>query len=106
MEVFDIKKGLSAKVQGEKLGALMGEVFGNVRKDGDWFVSDYGAMRPIRAMMRSNSELAVEIVTVKIPDAEVLDTMKKRNVFLESATGFDAKTRLKRLKDKAKDGKL
>jgi hypothetical protein len=106
METFDIKKGASARVQGDKLGDLMNEVFGNVDREDEWFVSRYGAMQPIRARMKSNSELLVEIVTVKIPDDMVIDSMKKRNAFLESATGFDAKTRLKRLKDKAKDGKL
>jgi hypothetical protein len=106
MEVFDIKKGLGSKIQGDKLGALMKDVFGNVDRDGEWFVSSYGAMMPIRAMMRSNTELAVEIVTVKVPDDQVLDSMRRRNAFLETATGFDSKTRLKRLKDKAKDGAL
>ena len=33
---------------------------------------------------------------------QVLDTMKKRNIFLETATGFTSKQRLKMLKDKAK----
>jgi hypothetical protein len=106
MEVFDIKKGVASRIQGSKLGDLMTQVFGNVEKDGDWYVSRYGAMQPIRAMMRANTELAVEIVTVKIPDQDVLVTMRKRNEFLEAATGFNSKTRLKRLKDKAKDGPL
>lgn len=105
MEVFDIKKGIGPSIQGDNLGDLMRRIFGNAERDGDWFVSRFGAMQPIRAMMRSKSELAVEIITVKIPDDQVLDSMRKRNEFLGEATGFDSKTRLKRLKEKAKDGK-
>ena len=106
MEEFDIKKGFGAKIQGDRLGDLMKRIFGNVDRSGEWFESRFGAMQPIRAIMRSNTQLAVEIVTVKIPDDQVLDSMRKRNEFLGEATGFDSKTRLKRLKEKAKDGKL
>jgi hypothetical protein len=48
----------------------------------------------------------IEITTVHIPEDQVLDTMKKRNFFLEEATGFTSKQRLKRLKEKAKKGTL
>lgn len=106
METFDIKKGVAGRIEGDKLGELMREVFGNVEREGDWYISRYGAMQPIRIKMRSKSELDVEIVTAKIPDDQVIDSMKKRNAFLEAATGFDSKTRLKRLKDKAKEGAL
>jgi hypothetical protein len=84
----------------------MQEVFGNCEKDGEWLVSNYGAMKPIKAKVLSKSEMAIEIITVQIPEDQVLDTMKKRNHFLETATGFTSKQRLKRLKDKAKKGTL
>ncbi|MDG6224700.1 MAG: DUF5611 family protein [Candidatus Thermoplasmatota archaeon] len=106
MEIFDIKKGYAKKIEGKGLTDLMKDIFGNAEAEGDWISSNYGAMRPIRARMGSGSELVIEIVTVKVPDDQVLDTMKKRNLFLEAATGFDSKTRLKRLKEKAKGGSL
>ena len=106
MEEMDIKRGLGSKIEGKKLGDLMKDVFGNVESDQGWFVSSYGAMQPIRTKLVSKTVLAMEINTVSVPDEEVLDTMRKRNEFLERATGFNSKQRLKRLKDKAKKGSL
>lgn len=106
MEKMDIKRGLYSNIEGDKLKDLMTEVFGNCKEQDDWLVSDYGAMKPIKIKVLSKSELAMEINTVSIPDDQVIDTMKKRNAFLERATGFTAKQRLKRLKDKAKKGTL
>ena len=106
MEEFEIKRGLSKNIEGEKLGHLMERVFGNVRREDDWYVSEYGAMSPIRTRMASSSALMVDINTISIPEDEVMDTIRRRNTFLEEATGFNAKQRLKRLKDKAKKGQL
>jgi len=106
METLDIKRGNFDKIEGKKLQELMIEVFGNCEKDGDWLYSNYGAMKPIRVKVLSKSEMSFEITTVRIPEDQVLDTMKKRNIFLETATGFTSKQRLKRLKDKAKKGTL
>ncbi len=103
---MDVKRGLGSNIEGEKLGELMKEIFGNVKKDGDWFVSRYGAMQPIRTKHSSKTSLMMEITTVSVPDDEVLGTMRKRNAFLETATGFNSKQRLKRLKDKAKKAGL
>lgn len=106
MEKFDIKRGWFKNIEGDKLSQIMKENFGNVREEEGWLLSDYGAMKPIKVKPFSKKELGVEINTVKVPDAEVMDTMRKRNQFLEAATGFNSKQRLKRLKKKAKDGKL
>ena len=104
MEVLDIKRGNFSKVEGDALKDLMMEIFGNCKKEGESYLSDYGAMKPIKIKILSKSELSLEINTVQIPEDQVLDTMKKRNLFLETATGFTSKQRLKRLKDKAKKG--
>lgn len=106
MEKLDIKKGLYSKIEEGKLGKIMEEIFGNVRTEGDWFLTDYGAMQPLKVKILSKKEMALEINTVKIPDEQVIDTMRKRNQFLEEVTGFNSKQRLKRLKEKAKKGGL
>jgi hypothetical protein len=106
MEKLDINRGLFSKIEGDKLGKIMEDIFGNVSTEGDWFITKYGAMQPLKVKILSKSELALEINTVKIPDDEVMDTMRKRNQFLEEITGFNSKQRLKRLKEKAKKGGL
>jgi len=100
MENFDIKRGNHGKLEGDGLRSLMSSVFGNCEMIDGWSVSYYGAMQPIRAKLISKKELSVEIVTVKIAEDQVLDTMKMRNRFLQEATGFNSKERLKRLKQK------
>lgn len=100
METFDIKRGNHSKIEGDGLKQLMISIFGNCEVHEGWLLSRYGAMQPIRARLASKKELEVEIITARIPEDQVLDTMKKRNTFLEEATGFNSKERLKRLKQK------
>ena len=106
MDKLDIKRGNFSKIEGDKLEDLMIEIFGNCRKEGNWLASDYGAMKPIKVNRLSKTEIALEITTVSIPDDQVLDTMRKKNAFLETVTGFTSKQRLKRMKEKAKKGEL
>lgn len=103
MERLDIKKGNFKEIEGDKLFKKMEEVFGNCTREEDWLISRYGAMDPIKIKLESKTQLILEINTVKIPDDQVLDTVRKRNIFLEYATGFTAKERLKRLKKKAQE---
>jgi hypothetical protein len=106
MERLDIKRGNFSKIENDKLYEKMREVFGNCEKKDDWLVSSYGALDPIKIKIDSKKELLLEINTIKIPEDQVLDSVRKRNEVLEFATGFTAKERLKRLKKKAKEGSL
>ena len=71
---------------------------------GDGFAISYGAIR--RLIVRpgaTGKTLTVEIETDPGvgDDAVILDTIRKRNAFLEAATGFSSKERVKRSKKKA-----
>ena len=91
MTEFDIKRGWYSKIEGGKLKDIMQNVFGSVREENGALVSSYGAM--------SRNE-------AKIISKTVLDSKRKLNEFLLEATGFTPKDRLKRAKDKAKNGTL
>lgn len=110
MTHFDIKKGWYGKIEGENLGTLMKEVFGSVKTEGDTFVSSFGAMARIEVKIVSKTVLDVATVNVddikSLSDSEILDSKRKLNEFLEKATGFDAKARMKRAQQKAKKGTL
>ena len=107
---YDIKKGWFSKIEGDKLRAIMEEVFGNATVEGDTVVSSYGVMARIEA--RIVSKAVMDIATVNVENAvaagdeAILDSKRRFNVFAEMATGFDAKARQKRAKDKAKKGEL
>lgn len=110
MTLFDIKKGWFKNIEGEGLENMMKEIFGNVSKNGNVLVSEYGVLSKIEAEIMDKNNLRVD--TVNAPDVgeraddEILDTKRKLNVFLEKATGFDVKARKKRAQDKAKKGLL
>ena len=105
---FDIKKGCYKNVEGEALPSLMKEVFGDVKKEGDAYVSAYGIMTRIEVRVVSKERL--DIVTVNrsgpMTDEEIIESKRKLNEFAFKATGFDAKARMKRAQKKAKEGKL
>ena len=110
MTEFDIKRGWYSKIEGGKLKDIMQNVFGSVREENGALVSSYGAMSRIEAKIISKTVLGVSTVNVEnardLPDETVLDSKRKLNEFLLEATGFTPKDRLKRAKDKAKNGTL
>lgn len=108
MKQFDIKKGWYSKIEGEALSALMKDVFGNVKAEGDAYVSSFGVMDRIVAKAVSKTILEVDTVNKSgtFADDEILSSKRALNRFLEEATGFDAKTRMKREQKKAKEGKI
>jgi hypothetical protein len=105
MVEYDIKKGWGKNIEGDLLEKMMKEVFGNCKKAGDMLVSSYGALARIEVKQMSNAVLHV-VTEAGSPkdDAQILDTKRKLNTFVEKATGFDAKTRMKRAQEKAKKG--
>ena len=105
MKEFDIKKGWGKNIEGDLLEKLMKEVFGNCAKEGDALVSSYGVLKRIEVRIISNTLLAVDTVSGDAADdASILESKRKLNAFMEKATGFDAKARMKREQQKAKKG--
>lgn len=104
---YDIKKGWYKNIEGPALEELMRGVFGNVSREGEALVSSYGALRSITVKVPSKTTL--DLVTVAgggSSDDDILDTKRRLNEFVEKATGFNAKQRMKRAQQKAKEGSL
>jgi hypothetical protein len=102
---YDIKKGWGRNIENEALENMMREVFGNVTKDGDMLVSSYGVLKRIE--VKQLGPVLLHVATVPgdaKDDAQILDTKRRLNIFVEKATGFDAKARMKRAQEKAKKG--
>jgi len=103
----DIKRGNFKNIEGEKLINLLEEIFGAgcvSQEEGRCYVN-YGALSPLSVWVKDKSTLIVD--TTMDPDVDIekgLDSRKKYNKFLDVATGFNAKARTKRLKDKVKKG--
>lgn len=105
---YDIKKGWFKNIEGDLLGKMMEETFGNVSQKGDVLVSSFGVLESITVKVISKDKL--EVVTVNktgaMSDEDILNSKRKLNLFVEKATGFNAKTRMKRAQAKAKKGEL
>ena len=102
---YDIKKGWYKNIEGPALEELMRSVFGNVSREGDALVSSYGALRSITVKVLSKTTL--DLVTAAgsvVSDEEILDSKRRLNEFVEKATGFNAKQRMKRAQQKVKEG--
>jgi hypothetical protein len=111
MVEYDIKKGWYKNIEGDLLEALMKSTFGNVSKEGAHLLSSYGVLESIEVKVLAKDKL--EVTTANVPgdpkdlkDSDILDSKRKLNVFIEAATGFDAKARMKRAQAKAKAGEL
>ena len=84
----------------------MKEIFGNVDKKEDRYVSSFGALKELRAWQGGKNVLCVETeMDPSVDDETAQRTIKAYNTFLERATGYTAKERGKRAQKKAKQGK-
>lgn len=107
MVEYDIKKGCFKNIEGDALKMMMQNVFGNVDREGDVLISSYGVMRSIRVKVLSKTQMDLTTESSStFTDEEVLNSKRKLNEFLEQATSFNAKQRMKRAQAKAKEGSL
>ncbi len=106
---YDIKKGWFKNIEGDLLGKMMEEVFGNVGLEGNVLVSSYGVLDRIEVRVLAKDKLDITTTNktgCELDDEAILDSKRRLNDFAFKATGFDAKARMKRAQKKAKEGKL
>jgi hypothetical protein len=103
MEEFEVKRG-STKDLAERIPVELRRCFGcEPEPVGDGYAITCGAIRRLVATPGpAGKTLIIEIETNSdvADDAVILDTIRKRNAFLEAATGFSSKERVKRAKKK------
>ncbi len=105
MTDYDIKRGHFKTIEGDLLKGLMEEIFENVREDGDYLISTYGALDLLKVELRGKKEIAVETqMNTGVDNDTASETIKRYNDFLLRATGFTSKERKKRAVKKAKQG--
>lgn len=94
MRHYKIKRTVIRSTR-DNLESIITEHFGNVSRDGEWYISSYGAMNLIKVKIDGN-QLLVETETGNVSDdSTAMDTIRAYNRFLESATGYNAKERKK-----------
>lgn len=100
MQTYPVKRGHAKKTD---LKQVMEESFGEVDESDDWLTASFGAFRSIKAQYEGKMKLHVDTDQDKDVDMETgQKTIKAWNTFLESATGYTAKQRGKKMKEAAK----
>ena len=101
MKEFEIKRGHFKNIEGEKLKELMESTFGNVEKNDEKLISKYGALQPLTTWLKEKNVLCVDTqMDNSVDESQINETIKRYNIFLEAATGFTSKERVKRAKKK------
>ncbi|MCX8173007.1 MAG: DUF5611 family protein [Thermoplasmata archaeon] len=102
MRDYPIKPGNYKNIEGDKLLTLVKEIFGNATLEGNLIKASYGALKELRVFAKDKKTLCVETVMERnVSDIVAEDTRKKYNLFLEKATGYTAKERMKKLQKEA-----
>ena len=94
MQDYDIKRGHHYQLEDRGLDNIISEIFGNVKKDGEFFITTFGGLKKLSVRMASKKVLEVETEMDPSVDPEIAgDTIRRYNNFLLQATGFTAKER-------------
>ena len=102
MQEYDIRRGHYKNLEGDRLKELIESTFGNVEIEEEKYKVYYGALQPLTTWLKDKNILCVETNMEKNKtEEEINETIKRYNKFLESATGFNSKERVKRAKKKS-----
>ncbi len=110
MQEYPVKPGHAGKID---FNMIFEAAFGSYEEDDGWLKGDYGSMTKIWARQEGKKKVVVDTETDKSyalrmaegdEDAGVVakDTHRAWNDFLEGVTGYDAKTRSKKVQQAAK----
>jgi hypothetical protein len=101
VQEYDIRRGHFKNIEGEKFKELLESKFDKVEFKDEKFKAYYGALQPLVTWVKDKNALCVETnMKTDIPEDNINETIKRYNQFLEAATGFNSKERVKRAKKK------
>jgi hypothetical protein len=102
LKEYDIKRGHFKNIEGDKLKELIESTFGDVKSEDKKLIINYGALQPLITWIKDKNVLCVDTqMKTDVEDDIITETIKRYNKFLESATGFTSKERVKRAKKKS-----
>ncbi|MFQ5918437.1 MAG: DUF5611 family protein [Thermoplasmata archaeon] len=106
MQAYDIKRGHGKTLEGAGLRDILEDCYDSVAPEGAGFLVHHGAIQAMQVWVEGNQLHVDMTMDTGVDDATAADTIRAHNVFLERATGFNAKQRRSRLQKKVKEGKL
>ncbi|MBN1324004.1 MAG: DUF5611 family protein [Methanotrichaceae archaeon] len=100
---YSLKRGFRPDL--ERIQEALKEEFpGQISREGDDLHLSYGALKSITVRLDGKKMNVVTEANPEADDAEILDTNHRFRNFLEKATGYTAKQRLKMAKKEAQQG--
>ncbi len=93
MREYSVKK--NHPIDEKKLEKLMMDEFGNVKKEGDYYISSFGSLDIIKVKLEKK-KIYVETKSNEMKEM-YMETISKYNNFIEKATGYSAAERKKML---------
>lgn len=110
MQTYPVRPGHAAKTD---LKMLFEAAFDACKEKDGWLTGKYGTLLDIKVKYEGKKEFIVDTVTDKSVAVRMAkgddsamemakDTQSRWNDFLEGATGYDAKTRSKKIQEAAK----
>jgi hypothetical protein len=108
MQDYEIRRGHFSEIEGEKLGKIVDDIFGSGKKLSDnSYETSFGAIAKLTVTVKDKKAMTIDtVMNTKVDANTAAETVRKYNAFLEKATGFTSKERVKRVQKKAKEGKL
>ncbi|OGS63556.1 MAG: hypothetical protein A3K59_06435 [Euryarchaeota archaeon RBG_19FT_COMBO_69_17] len=106
MRAYELRRGWARNVEGDKLRAIAADTFGSANVEDGKVVVSFGAIDRLTAWTDGKSLFVDIAMKAGVPDGIATDTITRNNRFLETATGYNAKERSKRLQARAKEGKF
>jgi len=86
------------------LEEILRSCFGEAHTEGDLAVAAYGAISRIAVRAEGRELLVDPTMNPQVAEEVARETIRRYNDFLETATGFSAKERAKRLRKSASGG--
>ena len=103
MQRYPVRVDHRAQLAPEALERLLRDIFESATREGESASASYGAIARL-SVRADRKELAVDLVmNPKVPNDVARETIARYNHFLESATGYSAKERAKRLRKSASE---
>ncbi|MGB3943931.1 MAG: DUF5611 family protein [Methanothrix sp.] len=100
---YSFKRGYRPEL-GRIRSALEDEFSVEVREEGGRLLLSYGALKSIEVSIEGKKMVVTTDSSEDVADEVVLDTNKRFRNFLEKATGYTAKQRLKQAKKEVSGG--
>ena len=100
---YSFKRGFRPELERIKT-ALEEEFPTEIREEGGRLFLSYSALKSIEVWIEGKKMLVTTEPSGKVSDEAILDTNKRFRNFLEKATGYTAKQRLKQAKKEASKG--